>query len=128
MRLHSTILAMLVLPALICGCAFIGGTKVYTNPDYPPGDIKYLNVSMPPLPVLPAADWINASPEIVDSLRGKVVLVDFWDYTCVNCIRTLPYLKEWYNRYAKDGFVIIGIHSPLPSLIYPSASRAIPSE
>lgn len=112
MRLRSTILTLLVLPALLWGCAFIGGTKVYTNPDYPPGDIKYLNVSMPPLPVLPAADWINASPGIVDSLRGKVVLVDFWDYTCVNCIRTLPYLKEWYKRYAKDGFIIIGIHSP----------------
>ena len=112
MRLRLTVFTLLVLPALLWGCAFIGSTKVYTNPDYPPGDIKYLNVSMPALPVLPAADWINASPGIIDSLRGKVVLVDFWDYTCVNCIRTLPYLKEWYKRYAKDGFVIMGIHSP----------------
>src|SRR5437667_11545201 len=48
----------------------------------------------------------------MNGLRGKVVLVDFWEYTCVNCIRTLPYLKEWHNRYAKDGLVIIGIHTP----------------
>lgn len=94
------------------GCAFIGGSKVYTNPDYHPGDLGYLHVGMPALPVLPAVDWLNATPGIVDSLRGKVVLVDFWDYTCVNCIRTMPYLKEWYKRYAKDGLVIIGIHSP----------------
>jgi thiol-disulfide isomerase/thioredoxin len=45
-------------------------------------------------------------------LRGRVVLVDFWDYTCVNCIRTLPYIKEWHARYADKGLAVIGIHSP----------------
>ncbi|HLK55084.1 MAG TPA: redoxin domain-containing protein [Chthonomonadaceae bacterium] len=57
-------------------------------------------------------DWINSKPLKISDLRGKVVLVDFWEYTCVNCIRTLPYLKEWNKRYAKDGLVIIGIHTP----------------
>ncbi len=47
-----------------------------------------------------------------DSLRGKVVLVDFWEYTCINCLRTLPYLREWYSRYQNHGFVIIGVHTP----------------
>jgi thiol-disulfide isomerase/thioredoxin len=45
-------------------------------------------------------------------LRGKVVLVDFWTYTCINCIRTLPYLNAWNKRYAKDGLVIVGVHTP----------------
>lgn len=45
-------------------------------------------------------------------LRGRVVLVDFWTYTCVNCIRTLPYLNAWYKRYAKDGLTIVGVHTP----------------
>jgi thiol-disulfide isomerase/thioredoxin len=45
-------------------------------------------------------------------LRGHVVLVDFWTYSCINCIRTLPYLNAWYARYARDGFVIIGVHTP----------------
>ncbi len=45
-------------------------------------------------------------------LRGKVVLIDFWTYTCVNCIRTMPYLKEWHDKYADKGLVIVGVHSP----------------
>ena len=58
------------------------------------------------------ADWINSPPLNIKNIRGKVVLVDFWDYTCVNCIRTLPYVNEWHKRYAKDGLVIIGVHTP----------------
>jgi cytochrome c biogenesis protein CcdA/thiol-disulfide isomerase/thioredoxin len=45
-------------------------------------------------------------------LRGKVVLVDFWTYSCINCLRTLPYLESWYRTYAKDGFVVVGVHTP----------------
>ena len=56
--------------------------------------------------------WINSGPLTIEELRGKVVLIDFWTYTCVNCIRTFPYLKQWLAKYADDGLVIIGIHSP----------------
>ena len=56
--------------------------------------------------------WINTEPFTLVSLRGKVVLVDFWTYTCVNCIRTFPYLKQWYDKYAEQGLVIVGVHSP----------------
>ncbi len=55
--------------------------------------------------------WINSQPLTTDSLRGKVVLVDFWEYTCINCLRTLPYLREWYSRYQNDGLVIVGVHT-----------------
>ena len=48
----------------------------------------------------------------MEQLRGKVVLIDFWTYTCINCIRTLPYLKEWHDRYAGEGLVIVGVHTP----------------
>jgi thiol-disulfide isomerase/thioredoxin len=48
----------------------------------------------------------------MESLRGKVVLVDFWTYSCINCIRTQPYLNTWYEKYEKDGLVIIGVHAP----------------
>ena len=58
------------------------------------------------------SDWINSEPLTLEELRGKVVLVDFWTYTCVNCIRTLPYLKEWHTKYADVGLVIVGVHSP----------------
>lgn len=56
--------------------------------------------------------WINSKPLTMQDLRGKVVLIDFWTYSCINCIRTLPYLKAWYARYHQDGFEIIGVHSP----------------
>ncbi|HVR47042.1 MAG TPA: redoxin domain-containing protein [Candidatus Binatia bacterium] len=56
--------------------------------------------------------WIDGSPVTPSDLRGKVVLVDFWEYTCLNCLRTLPYLREWYRRYRDRGFVIIGVHTP----------------
>lgn len=58
------------------------------------------------------SDWLNSKPLRIQELRGKVVLVDFWEYTCVNCIRTFPYLTEWHRRYADKGLVIIGIHTP----------------
>jgi len=56
--------------------------------------------------------WVNSEPLTMEELHGKVVLIDFWTYTCVNCIRTLPYVKEWNAKYADDGLVIIGVHSP----------------
>lgn len=56
--------------------------------------------------------WINSDPLRMQDLKGKVVLIDFWTYSCINCIRTLPYLKEWYVKYNKSGFVIVGVHSP----------------
>lgn len=56
--------------------------------------------------------WINSEPFTMESLRGKVVLVDFWTYTCVNCIRTMPFLREWHEKYADEGLVIVGVHSP----------------
>ncbi len=62
--------------------------------------------------------WFNTSagsvqvPLTMASLRGKVVVVDFWTYTCINCIRTLPYVEEWYKKYADKGLVIVGVHTP----------------
>jgi thiol-disulfide isomerase/thioredoxin len=59
-----------------------------------------------------ATAWINSAPLDPASLRGKVVLIDFWTYSCINCLRTLPYVKAWYDRYKDHGLVIIGVHSP----------------
>ena len=57
-------------------------------------------------------DWINSEPKTMSGLKGKVVLVDFWTYSCINCIRTQPYLKAWYETYKDSGFEIIGMHAP----------------
>jgi thiol-disulfide isomerase/thioredoxin len=58
--------------------------------------------------------WLNAEPTTINALnaQGRVVLVDFWTYTCVNCLRTLPYLKAWHDRYSDHGLTIIGVHAP----------------
>lgn len=58
------------------------------------------------------AHWLNSQPLTMPSLRGKVVLVDFWTYTCINCIRTLPYITSWYEKYKDKDFVVIGVHTP----------------
>jgi len=64
-------------------------------------------------PELEGGNWIQHGPVSLKELRDKaVVLIDFWDYTCVNCIRTLPYVVEWNRRYAKSGLVIVGVHAP----------------
>ncbi len=56
--------------------------------------------------------WINSPPLTMQALRGKVVLVDFWTYSCINCLRELPHLKTWYGKYHDKGLVIVGVHTP----------------
>jgi len=56
--------------------------------------------------------WINSGPLTMEELRGSVVLIDFWTYTCINCINTYPFLKEMQSKYADQGLVIVGVHSP----------------
>ena len=72
-----------------------------------------------PLPVestRPSLDggtqWLNAEPQSIPALRGKVVLVNFWTYSCVNCLRTLPYVNAWAQKYADRGLVVVGVHAP----------------
>jgi thiol-disulfide isomerase/thioredoxin len=58
------------------------------------------------------AKWLNSEPLTIQSLRGKVVLVDFWTYSCINCVRTLPYVTRWYDTYKDQGLVVVGVHAP----------------
>jgi thiol-disulfide isomerase/thioredoxin len=56
--------------------------------------------------------WLNSEPLTMQSLRGKVVLVDFWTYSCINCLNTLPYVKSWHQKYQEQGLVVVGVHTP----------------
>jgi thiol-disulfide isomerase/thioredoxin len=58
------------------------------------------------------SDWLNSKPLSITDLRGKVVLVDFWTYSCINCLRTLPHLRAWYAEYHSRGLEIVGVHTP----------------
>jgi thiol-disulfide isomerase/thioredoxin len=59
-----------------------------------------------------ATGWLNSAPLTPESLRGRVVLVDFWTYTCINWLRTLPYVRAWAERYRDQGLVVLGVHTP----------------
>ena len=56
--------------------------------------------------------WLNSEPLTVQQLRGKVVLVDFWTYTCINCINVMPHVKAWHEKYKDKGLVVVGVHTP----------------
>jgi cytochrome c biogenesis protein CcdA/thiol-disulfide isomerase/thioredoxin len=63
-------------------------------------------------PLAGAIEWINSPPLTAEGLRGKVVLVDFWTYSCINCLRTLPYIRAWAEKYKDAGLVVLGVHTP----------------
>ncbi|WP_088954547.1 thioredoxin family protein [Variovorax sp. HW608] len=56
--------------------------------------------------------WFNSQPLSLEKLRGKVVLVDFWTFDCINCLNHMPYVKEWHSKYKNQGLVVVGIHTP----------------
>jgi cytochrome c biogenesis protein CcdA/thiol-disulfide isomerase/thioredoxin len=88
--------------------------KLYNTPAR-----KAVQTSQPDLPdygpapsLAAGGNWINSTPLTLQKLRGKVVLIDFWTYSCINCLRTLPQLEAWDRQYRKDGLVIVGVHTP----------------
>jgi len=103
------------------------GWMVYTDeasaltvaaPEIPASSVtatKLKNALASPYPAPEIVDidtWFNSPPLQISKLRGKVVLIDFWTYSCINCIRTLPYIRSWYEKYHDRGLVIIGVHTP----------------
>ncbi|WP_454839160.1 cytochrome c biogenesis protein DipZ [Pseudomonas hormoni] len=90
--------------------------EIGTNPggamkaaDQKPGALP-IEGNLPPLDG--AVQWLNSPPLTAQALKGKVVLVDFWTYSCINCLRTLPYVKAWAEKYRDQGLVVIGVHAP----------------
>ncbi len=59
-----------------------------------------------------ATDWLNSPPLTPEGLKGKVVVIDFWTYSCINCLRSIPYVKAWAEKYKDHGLVVIGVHTP----------------
>jgi cytochrome c biogenesis protein CcdA/thiol-disulfide isomerase/thioredoxin len=73
---------------------------------------KIFNANYPAPELMGITGWLNSEPLALEKLEGKVVLIDFWTYTCINCIRTLPYVTGWYEKYKDQGFLVIGVHTP----------------
>jgi thiol-disulfide isomerase/thioredoxin len=68
--------------------------------------------TLPAIEKLGIGPWFNSKPLTAADLKGKVVVIDFWTYSCINCLRSIPYVKAWDERYRKDGLVVIGVHAP----------------
>ena len=77
-----------------------------------PADTPSLPVEGVLPPLNGAVEWLNSPPLTAQDLRGKVVLIDFWTYSCINCLRSLPYVKAWAQKYKDQGLVVIGVHAP----------------
>jgi thiol-disulfide isomerase/thioredoxin len=109
--------ARYIIPAAALVLLSVGAVLVAARTD-PAGlggsstDPQHLPVGKPAGPLDGATGWINSPPLAATDLAGKVVVYDFWTYSCINCVRTVPYLRSWYDRYARDGLVMVGVHSP----------------
>ncbi len=109
-------------PAAIAVLAVLGGAFAWAGVAAPAASARpspAAGVSAPMAPPFPppganvsGTTWINSPPLTMRELHGKVVMIDFWEYTCINCIRTFPENKTWWRRYRKYGFVIVGVHDP----------------
>lgn len=110
--------------ALSVTAALIGTTRTHgqMTGQTVDGRIAALHQKAPDFPSpgfnVSGTTWINSPPLSLEQLRGKVVMLDFWEYTCINCIRTFPQNKEWYARYHKYGLEIIGVHDPEFQIAY----------
>ena len=87
-----------------------------TAPWFAPAGLHTASVRLPVEGRLPSLDgatgWLNTPPLTPSELRGKVVLVNFWTYTCINWLRQLPYVRAWAGKYAGHGLVVLGVHTP----------------
>jgi thiol-disulfide isomerase/thioredoxin len=108
----------LVLAAVLAsaGVASIGTLAQDTNVMHkmmPPKEMKSGNVAAGELSSLGSAtEWLNSQPLTAADLRGKVVLIDVWTYTCINWLRQLPYVRAWAEKYRDQGLVVVGVHAP----------------
>ena len=125
-RTARSLLALGAAAAIAAFAAACGDSGAEPTPDAP---IAAPESAGPVLPATPSGrvggargdaapefagigEWINSDPFTMDDLLGQVVLIDFWTYTCINCIRTIPYLQDWHEKYADRGLVIVGVHTP----------------
>jgi thiol-disulfide isomerase/thioredoxin len=99
----AAIVAGVAGAALLAGFAYTGGAT---------GQTSSLQTGASAPAFTGIGTWINSAPLDKAQLRGKVVLVDFWTFDCINCAHTLPHVKDWYARYHDKGLVVVGVHTP----------------
>ena len=96
-------------PAMMSGNPAMMGGPAMAGPG---GDGTDLSVKGALPPLTGVVEWLNSQPLTQEQLKGKVVLIDFWTYSCINCLRALPYVRAWSEKYKDQGLVVIGVHTP----------------
>jgi thiol-disulfide isomerase/thioredoxin len=98
------------LATLLAACVFASAC----SPDLRADPVQPTHTS--PAPIAPEFkgidNWLNGPPQSLRGLRGKVVLVEFWTYSCINCVRVMPHVKQWHAQYRDQGLVVVGVHTP----------------
>jgi cytochrome c biogenesis protein CcdA/thiol-disulfide isomerase/thioredoxin len=90
--------------------AMTGSPAMTVKPAAAAADALPIEGGLPPLKG--AVEWLNSQPLTTEGLRGKIVVVDFWTYSCINCLRSIPYIRAWAEKYKSQGLVVIGVHAP----------------
>ncbi|HXM56839.1 MAG TPA: redoxin domain-containing protein [Candidatus Dormibacteraeota bacterium] len=109
-RLAAAAVAVVLVGAIVVALRFAGSGLSGVSPSSGQSAVAATGPIAPDFTGI--VDWENTTPLTMDALRGKVVLIDFWTYSCINCQRTFPFLRQWWDRYRADGLVIVGVHSP----------------
>ena len=105
--LIGIVVSIIIVSASIYATGF---TKVLLSPFG--SSAEYESSESATAPDLATGDWINSGPLKLQDLRGRVVLIEFWTFGCINCRNTLPFVEGWYDRYREKGLTVIGVHSP----------------
>jgi thiol-disulfide isomerase/thioredoxin len=111
-EIRRNMLIGIVVSVVIVGISIYatGLTKLLLSPFGTSAEYKSSEIAT--APELASGSWINSEPLKLKDLRGRVVLIEFWTFGCINCRNTLPFVKSWHDRYREKGLTVIGVHSP----------------
>ena len=111
-RRQNLLIGIVVGIVIVAALTFATGLSKSLLVPFFGSSAEYKSSESAAAPELAAGDWINSEPLKLKDLRGRVVLVEFWTFGCINCRNTLPFIKGWHDRYRDQGLTVIGVHSP----------------
>jgi thiol-disulfide isomerase/thioredoxin len=109
-RRRNMLVGIVVGIVIVAASLYATGLSRWLNPFG--SSTEYETSKSSTAPELATGDWINSEPLKLNDLRGRVVLIEFWTFGCINCRNTLPFVKSWDDRYREKGLTVIGVHSP----------------
>jgi len=111
-RLKNLLIGIAVGIAIVSASVYATGLSERLLTPFFGSSTTYKTSGSANAPALASGDWINSEPLKLNDLHGRVVLIEFWTFGCINCRNTLPFLKGWHDRYGDKGLTVVGVHSP----------------